>query len=81
MAEHILFLTGKLAAKSLARVLDSLEAPGFTWDIHNIGVSVAALMTSGMIVRRLKDLKGADRVTRNIYAARCIEESRNFSKR
>jgi len=62
MAEHILFLTGKLAARSLARILDSLEAPGFTWDIHNIGVSVAALMTSGMIQRRLKDLKGADRV-------------------
>ncbi|RME35975.1 MAG: dihydropteroate synthase [Gammaproteobacteria bacterium] len=62
MSEHVLFLTGRLARKSLQRVLESMEAPGFTWTIHDIGLNVAALMTAEMIGRRLKDLYGADRV-------------------
>ncbi len=62
MSEHILFLTGRLARKSLQRVLESMEAPGFTWSIHDIGLNVAALMTADMIRRRLRDLYDADRV-------------------
>jgi dihydropteroate synthase-like protein len=62
MAEHILMLTGKLAEKSLRRVMESLAPAEFTYEIANIGVSVAALMTTDMIVRRLKDARGASRI-------------------
>ena len=62
MSEHILMLTGKLAEKSLRRVMQSLAPAEFTYEIANIGVSVAALMTTEMIARRLTDTRGATRV-------------------
>ena len=62
MAEHILFLTGKLAEKRLQRVLDVMQPVEFTHEIRNIGVSVAALMTAQMIRRRLDNLDGVDRI-------------------
>jgi dihydropteroate synthase-like protein len=55
-------LTGKLAEKSLRRVMQSLAPTEFTYEIANIGVSVAALMTSDMIARRLSDARGATQV-------------------
>jgi len=61
MAEHLLFVTGKLAEKSLRRVLDSMQ-PEFSYEVRNIGVSVAALMTTGMLERRLASLDGVDRI-------------------
>lgn len=68
MPDHILFLTGKLAEKSLARVLDSLPKRDFSYEIRVLGVSVAALMTGPMIKRRLKDARKFDRV---ILPGRC----------
>ncbi|MCG3200875.1 MAG: hypothetical protein NFCOHLIN_00737 [Gammaproteobacteria bacterium] len=62
MTDHILLLTGKLAEKSLRRVMESIAAREFTYEIANIGVSVAALMTTDMIVRRLTDTRGATRI-------------------
>ena len=67
MAEHILFLTGKLAEKQLVRTLGDMQ-PDFTWTVHVLGVSVAALMTADMIRRRLKETFGADRI---IIPGRC----------
>lgn len=61
MAEHILFLTGKLAKNSLEKTLAEV-APDFTYTVHQIGLSVAALMTTDMIKRRLTDTFGAQRV-------------------
>ena len=61
MPEHILFLTGKLAEKQLRRVLEQMR-PDFDYQIHVLGLSVAALMTADMIRRRLKDTMGADRI-------------------
>lgn len=61
MPEHILFLTGKLAERQLHRTLEDM-APEFEYTVHQIGLSVAALMTTDMIRRRLKDTFGADRV-------------------
>ncbi len=60
--EHILFLTGKLAQKRLKRILEEMAPTEFTYEIRNIGVSVAALMTAQMIARRVTDLNGADKV-------------------
>ena len=62
MTEHILFLTGKLAEKRLHRVLESIAVEDFTYEIRNIGVNVASLMTAGMISRRLQTVGDADRV-------------------
>lgn len=60
--EHILFLTGKLAEKRLHRVLDEMAPTEFTYEVRNIGVSVAALMTAQMIARRVTGLNGVDKV-------------------
>ncbi|MFM2065605.1 MAG: hypothetical protein RLZZ584_514 [Pseudomonadota bacterium] len=57
---HIVFLTGRLAEPSLCKVLAQLcepsapdaEAP-FTWEVIELGLQVAALMTADMIRRRL----------------------------
>jgi dihydropteroate synthase-like protein len=60
--EHILFLTGRLAEKSLVRLLESMTDVPFTWRVHELGLSVAGLMTADMIARRLPDAMGADRI-------------------
>lgn len=70
MPETILFLTGKLAENSLRRVLDEMLArqtaergePEFSYRVQQIGVSVAALMTPELILRRLSDAGDADRI-------------------
>ncbi len=51
--EHLLFLTGHLALHSLQRVLAGIEQAPFTWDVHDVGVQVAALMTGDLIRRRV----------------------------
>ena len=54
MADKLLFLTGKLALPGLQKVLDDMAPLPFDYQLHQIGVSVAALMTDKMIGRRLK---------------------------
>ena len=53
MAEKILFLTGKLAERQLKRILEAMK-PEFSYKISQIGVSVAALMSENIILRRVK---------------------------
>jgi len=67
MSEHILFLTGKLAEKQLHRILEKMQ-PDFTYTVYQLGLKVAALMTTDMIARRLHDTFGADRM---ILPGRC----------
>jgi len=62
MSETVLFLTGHLAADNLCAELDALPASPVRYRVHNIGVKVAALMTSNIIRRRLGDIAGIDRV-------------------
>ena len=57
-----IFLTGKLAEKRLHRILESMQPTDFTYEVENIGVNVAALMTATMIKRRLTMLDSPDRV-------------------
>lgn len=65
--EHILFLTGKLAEKQLHQILEKMQ-PEFTYTVHQLGLKVAALMTTDMISRRLKDTFNADKI---ILPGRC----------
>ncbi|MDD2767137.1 MAG: DUF6513 domain-containing protein [Methylococcus sp.] len=76
MAEHILFLTGKLAEKQLRRILEEM-APEFDYTVHQLGLSVAALMTADMIRRRLKDTFGADRI---LVPGRCRGDLETLSQ-
>ena len=60
--ERLLFLTGKLAHDALQRELAGLKDRAFDYEVVQLGLSVAALMTSAMIRRRLGDTRGADRI-------------------
>jgi hypothetical protein len=51
--DHIVFLTGRLAERSLHQVLESMVPTPFTWEVREIGLQVAALMTADMIRRRV----------------------------
>lgn len=66
MTQKLLFLTGKLAEKSLNKVLSEVQqnpkTPPFKYRVEQIGVSVAALMTPDLIARRLKQAGDADKV-------------------
>lgn len=62
MSENLLFLTGKLAEKSLHKVLAGMQPADFKYRVAQLGVSVAALMTPELIVRRLPDAGDADRI-------------------
>ena len=76
MAEHLLFLTGKLAEKQLRNILEKMQ-PDFTYTVHQLGIKVAALMTADMIARRLQDTFGADRI---IVPGRCRGDLEALSK-
>jgi len=77
MSEHILFLTGKLAEKQCHQVLSNMQ-PDFTYTVHQIGVKVAALITTDMIARRLHDTFGADRI---IIPGRCRGDIDSLSEK
>ena len=62
MAEHFVFLTGHLAKPRLERLLTGLGETEFSWEIVDIGVKVAALMTEDIIKRRLKLTSQTDRI-------------------
>lgn len=69
--EHILFLTGRLARpqleKVLAGIVEGAEAP-FSFEVREIGLQVAALMTADMIRRRIEPPVQADRI---VVPGRC----------
>ena len=62
MAERLIFLTGHLAKARLERLLAWLGETEFAWEIVDVGVKVAALMTEDIILRRLKLAEGAGHV-------------------
>lgn len=76
MSEHLLFLTGRLAEKQLRSILEKMQ-PDFTYTVHQLGVKVAALMTTEMIFRRLKETFGANRV---VIPGRCRGDVDALSK-
>ncbi len=65
--ERIVFLTGRLAQASLERVLASMDAP-FAYEVREIGLQVAGLMTADLIRRRVNAPVEADRI---IVPGRC----------
>jgi dihydropteroate synthase len=60
---HIHFITGRLAEHSLRQVLERLaDRAGFDFSIQVLNITVAALMTTPWIARRLEVPAGTDRV-------------------
>ena len=60
--KKILFITGKLAEKGLKTVIDSIEDKKFSYEIRNLNVNVAALLTTDMIERRIGDVNDFDEI-------------------
>jgi dihydropteroate synthase-like protein len=73
--EHIVFLTGRLAEPALRRVLAEIAPEGsdapFSWEVREIGLQVAALMTADMIGRRVPAPVAAHRI---VVPGRCRGE-------
>ena len=68
MVERLAFLTGHLAEARLRQELEAIGPLPFDWEVRNIGVKVAALMTPEIIRRRIGAL---DEVTRIVLPGRC----------
>jgi dihydropteroate synthase len=63
MREHIHFVTGRLAEFSLRQVLAELAPKaGFDYSIDVLGITVAALMTTDWVARRIRVPLGTTRV-------------------
>jgi len=68
MPERILFLTGRLARVRLEKVLAAMQPSDFAFEVQDMGVKVAALLTGEIIRRRLPKPLEADRV---VVPGRC----------
>lgn len=66
--EHLVFLTGRLAEPQLRKVLAGIADAPFSWEVREIGVQVAALMTADLIRRRVSAPVQANRI---IVPGRC----------
>jgi dihydropteroate synthase len=68
MAEHIVFLTGKLAERNLHREIEALGPGAFSYEVVRLPISVAGLMTADFIGRHFSPTGPIDRV---IVPGRC----------
>lgn len=64
---HYLFLTGRMAEANLRAQLQQLNTDSYTWDVINVGVKVAALMTERHLSKRLPDLLANTETADKIY--------------
>ena len=62
MKNNILFITGKLAEKNIRSILDSIKDKDFTYEIRNLNINVAALLTTEMIYRRIGDVANFNKI-------------------
>ena len=62
MKKNILFITGKLAEKNLKKILDCIEEKDFSYEIRNLNINVAALLTTEMIYRRIGNVDNFSKI-------------------
>jgi dihydropteroate synthase-like protein len=77
VSERLLFVTGRLAAPALQNTLDRVELP-FDYDVAVMKITVAALMTTDWIARRLEV---PEAVTRIMIPGMCEGEVDVLSER
>jgi len=68
VTDRVLFLTGRLARARLEKVLQGMAPTPFDWQVLDVGVKVAALMTEPILMGRLPRPLDADRV---VLPGRC----------
>jgi dihydropteroate synthase-like protein len=75
MPRNILFLTGHLAEPRLRKILSEMSPTEFSWEVRDIGIQVAALMTTEIIRRRLpSEAQHADQIVVPGYCAGDLAE-------
>jgi dihydropteroate synthase-like protein len=75
MPRKILFLTGHLAEPRLRKILSEMSPTEFSWEVCDIGIQVAALMTTELIRRRLPpEARHADQILVPGYCAGDLAE-------
>jgi len=80
MANHLIFLTGKLARISLEKVLLDIRLKDeFTYDVIDIGVNVAALATIDIIIKKVNP-DHIKKATKIIIPGRCRGDIELLSK-
>jgi len=62
MKNNILFITGKLAEKNIRNILDSIKNKDFSYEIRNLNINVAALLTTEMIYRRVGNVDNFNKI-------------------
>ncbi len=78
MSSRILFITGRLAEASLRRILETIDSKDFDYEIKQLGVSVAALITAKMVQRRLPNAGDCNQIMLPGLCAGNIEDLSNF---
>ncbi len=66
--DHVVLLTGHLAYDRVMAVMSGFSTETFTWEVLDVGVKVAALMTEEIIRRRVSL---PERATRVVVPGRC----------
>ncbi len=75
--EKIAFVTGRLASGPLRRLLERVGPElGLRWEVIELAISVAALMTPAFVTRRLRGPVDADRMLLPGYCAGDLESVR-----
>jgi dihydropteroate synthase-like protein len=75
MPRNILFLTGHLAEPRVRKILSEMSPTEFSWEVRDIGIQVAALMTTELIRRRLPpEAQHADQILVPGYCAGDLAE-------
>ena len=78
MKDHLIFLTGKLAKISLEKVLSDISSKNkFTYEVIDIGVNVAALATTNIIIKKINS-SDVTKATKIIIPGRCRGEIKDL---
>ena len=62
LEDNILFITGRLAENNLKKVIELLENKNFKYEVRNLGINVAALMTIDIIEKNIGDVEEFNKI-------------------
>ena len=62
LEDNILFITGRLAENNLKKVIELIENKNFKYEVRNLGINVAALMTIDIIEKNIGDVEEFNKI-------------------
>lgn len=62
LEDNILFITGRLAENNLKKVIELIENKNFKYEVRNLGINVAALMTIDIIEKNIGDVEKFNKI-------------------